>query len=137
MLRIDGRARDILKPAIGDMPVLIQQDQLLVELSRNRTIQSIKAMPDRPATGKLVGTNYGNGLRRAINDARPLEQAAGAPLYLLLDDLVGASLIASRAWSRSRVPGAPQESSEPTRAQATCPTAPGNRRGVHRVQGWF
>ncbi|CAM3742651.1 DUF2889 domain-containing protein [Polaromonas hydrogenivorans] len=92
------------------MPVLIQQDQLLVELSRDRSIQSIKAMPDRPATGKLVGTNCGNGLRRAINDALPLEQAAGAPLYLLLDDLAGASLIASRAWSRCRVPGAPQES---------------------------
>jgi hypothetical protein len=56
--------------------------------------------PVRPGVHGLVGAQAGRGFRGVIDEAVPGERAAGTPLFLLLDDVAGSSLIAGFAWSR-------------------------------------
>jgi hypothetical protein len=94
-----GRARDIYTPAGGGAPVVIKDDTLIANLAQDRTIRDIASEPVRPGIDALVGERGGGYLRTALNEALPLEKTDGSPLYLLIDDLSGASLVAGWAWS--------------------------------------
>ncbi len=83
-----------------------------------RDIQRIESDPEPPGLQQLVGCAAGGNLRKAIVQALPEEVEAGTPLYLLLDDLAGASLISGFAffkWSeqvpqiKNRVAAAPSK----------------------------
>ena len=91
--RFHGYARDIYTPADGGAPDVIAVDELFAEISADRTIRSIRAEPPRDNIGALVGTRGGGYLRSALNEALPAERTKGSPLYLLIDDLSGASLV--------------------------------------------
>jgi hypothetical protein len=96
-LQLAGRCRDLLTPTDGD-PVVLAQHELLARASLDRTIQSVRAWPDLPELSELEGSKAGNALRRSLSEVVPGPKESGAPIYLLLDDLAGASLIAGFVW---------------------------------------
>ena len=98
-LRLTGRARDLLTPADGGQPIVLAEDQLDVGVAPDRTIQEISANPPRSAVAGLVGLRGGSGSRGRIAELLASEKEAGTPLYLLLDDIPGATLIAGFAFS--------------------------------------
>jgi hypothetical protein len=99
-LRVDGRARDLLTAGDGDTRVLAE-DALSAGVAVDRTIEDLTSDPVRPALASMIGASGGGRLRSAVDDAVPDERATGTPLYLLLDDLAGATLIAPFAWSQA------------------------------------
>jgi len=99
-LRVDGRARDLRTPLEGT-PAVIDEVDISVGVAPDRTIEDIEVEPTHPAVQRLVGATGGGRLRAVIDEVVPEERDAGTPLYLLLDDLAGATLIAPFAWSRS------------------------------------
>jgi hypothetical protein len=100
-LRLDGRCRDLRTAADGRTEVLEQAD-LFARTALDRTIESIAAPGAEPDLAPLAGARAGGGLRSAIAGVAPGLRERGAPLYLLLDDLAGSSLIAGFAWFRWR-----------------------------------
>ena len=99
-LRVEGRARDLVTTVNGD-PIVLAEDVLRVGVAPDRTIEDIGADPPRPDLVQMVGATGGGRLRSTIDVTVPHERDAGSPLYLLLDDLAGATLIAPFAWSQS------------------------------------
>lgn len=98
-LRLIGRCRDLLTPADGPSRVLAE-DELRAQVAADRTIAAIEAVPPRPSIGGLAGARGGGGLRKLVAETLPQERTAGTPLYLLLDDLAPATLIAGFAFSQ-------------------------------------
>lgn len=98
-LHLQGRARDLRTPA-GDPPEVLGEVELDVVTGRARDIQAIEARPAHPALSRLVGSRAGANFRSAIATELPGEADAGTPLYLLLDDLAGATLISGFAFFR-------------------------------------
>jgi Protein of unknown function (DUF2889) len=99
-MRLIGRARDIVTPRAGGAPVLCGEDSFDAVLKTDRTIVSIEADPPRLDLTRLVGTRGGGKLRQALDQFIPEERRNATPLYLILDDISGASLIAPWAWSQ-------------------------------------
>lgn len=99
-LRLEGRARDAVTHAPADPPIVVDAASATVGIGGNRTITSISAVPDAAGLDDLVGCRGGGYLRAALAEFLPQQLAAGTPLYLLLDDISGASLIAGFAWSQ-------------------------------------
>lgn len=95
-----GRARDIVTPISGGAPTIIAEDAFEAWLRPDRAIVSIEATPRRPALSRLIGSRGGGGLRQALEDAVPEERRRAAPLYLILDDIAGTSLVSGWAWSQ-------------------------------------
>jgi hypothetical protein len=100
-LQLEGRCRDLLTDSRG-APVVLREDEMTAIASLDRTIESISSRPSIDALDAIVGARAGGKLRGALDQAVPDLRQAGAPLYLLLDDLAGASLIAGFAWFRWR-----------------------------------
>lgn len=101
-LRLDGNARDAVTVDPADPPITVDAANASVGIGSNRTIEDIRADPDREGLQLLVGSRGGGHLRGALDECLPGERTAGTPLYLLLDDISGCSLIAGFAWSRWR-----------------------------------
>jgi hypothetical protein len=99
-LRLDGNARDAVTLAAGSAPRIVAQASASVGVGAEREIQDIRATPGRAGIERLVGCRGGGHLRAALDEFLPGERKAGTPLYLLLDDISGASLIAGFAWLR-------------------------------------
>lgn len=99
-MQFRGHARDIYTPAGGGAPVVVAEDRLQAVVAQDRTILEIGSLPMRTDITNLVGQRGGGYLRTALDEALPAERDAGSPLYLLIDDLSGTSLIAGWAWSR-------------------------------------
>jgi hypothetical protein len=99
-LRIDGRARDAVTLEAGGPPRVVAEATTSVSVGSEREIREIRATPAREGIERLVGSRGGGHLRAALDAVLPGERRAGTPLYLLLDDISGASLIAAFAWSR-------------------------------------
>ena len=99
-LQLVCRARDVFTPLGGGPPVVLADEAAQVRMSTDRTVEAIACDPPRPGIERLVGARGGGHLRAALEKLLPEEKASGAPLYLLLDDLSGASLIS--AWALSR-----------------------------------
>jgi hypothetical protein len=92
-----GIGRDIHTTQPSLPPLLLARDELSGRL-QGRTIVEIDASPARAGIEKLVGERGGGYLRTALDTALPAEQEGGTPLYLLIDDLSGTSLVAGWAW---------------------------------------
>nr|WP_180203599.1 DUF2889 domain-containing protein [Pseudomonas sp. SbOxS1]NYU03329.1 DUF2889 domain-containing protein [Pseudomonas sp. SbOxS1] len=95
-----GIARDIYSDDPDSAPLTLALQRFEAVVSREREITRLGTVPARPATASLVGLNAGSQLRKALEIALAEDLANSAPLYLLLDDLAGASLVANWAWSR-------------------------------------
>ena len=92
-----GYGRDIYTDLPDQTPEILTVDELFAEIDGERIIRAIHSIPERPGIGELVGVRGGGKLRRALNDALPGERRQGSPLYLLIDDLAGASLVSNWA----------------------------------------
>ena len=100
-LNLVGRSRDLLTPEDGEAAV-IAEASMRVGVGEGRKVVSVEVQPEREGAARLVGAVGGSELRGAIERALPGERQAASPLYLLLDDVAGASLIAGFAWSRAQ-----------------------------------
>jgi hypothetical protein len=98
-LHLKGRARDLLTPVRGE-PVVLRNSDLYAVTGPARDIVRIQADPANAALKRLVGCRAGANLRSAIAQELPNEVAEGTPLYLLLDDLAGSTLISGFAYLR-------------------------------------
>ncbi len=96
---IRGRARDLITAPDRSARVAAE-DVLDAIASPDRTIESIRSYPERPQLPELVGARGGSRLRAALASAVPDERRRGTPLYLLLDDLAGATLIGGFAFTQ-------------------------------------
>jgi Protein of unknown function (DUF2889) len=94
-----GRARDIVTPRSGGLPVTCAEDGFEAFLRPDRTIVAIEADPARPALSRLIGERGGGGLRKALEEVLGPERQQASPLYLILDDISGTSLVSGWAWS--------------------------------------
>jgi len=99
-MRVIGRARDIVTPRSGGAPIVRAEDSFVAALEADRTIVAIEANPPRASIGRLIGSRGGGKLRGALEHFVPEERRRATPLYLILDDISGASLVAAWAWSQ-------------------------------------
>jgi len=91
-----GLARDLLTPFDGAPKVLAQASFRLIVTPR-REIRLIESSPEHPRMGELIGVQAGNPQRSSrAQIAHVLGDSAGTPLFQLIDDYSGASLVA--AW---------------------------------------
>ena len=97
---MQGHARDLLTPADGSSAQTLAEGRFEILASPKREVLSVKTTPDKPALSELIGQRAGGNLRAHLARDIPEEKAAGTPLYLILDDFCGASLVAGWAWSR-------------------------------------
>jgi fluoride ion exporter CrcB/FEX len=95
---IRGRARDLLTPAGATEPSTVAEDVLDAIAAPDRTIEQIRSYPERAGLPELVGARAGSRLRAALSTVVPDERRRGTPLYLLLDDLAGSTLIGGFAF---------------------------------------
>lgn len=102
LITFSGYARDLRTGEHLAATNLVAEDRLHARLGWDRVIRDAKATPARARIGELVGARGGGHLRALLGEVMHTERDAGSPLYLLLDDLSGASLIAGWAWSRWR-----------------------------------
>lgn len=98
---LEGHARDIVTPLAGGAPIVLAEDRMRT-LADFRVIREVTSEPPRAALPRLHGARAGGHLRAALDEALHEERVAGTPLYLLLDDLAGATLVCGWAWSRWR-----------------------------------
>lgn len=109
-----GRVRDYLTPVAGKPGKVLDKAEFRARLADDKTIESITAEPAFAGVERLIGMRGGNHLRLFIKETMPDLIAAGAPIYLALDDISGTSLVSAFAWShwhgdfldrmRSRIP---------------------------------
>ncbi len=113
--RLDGRGRDAVTIDPADAPIVVAEASVSAGATRMRVIEDITADPHHDGLEHLVGCRGGGHLRMAIDTALPGLRASGHPLYLLLDDLAGSTLIGGFVWTRF---GLVAESHSPDQAAA-------------------
>lgn len=96
---LHGRSRDFVTPAAGGAGTVRAAASLEAALDAERTITAISANPAPPQLQRLVGERGGGHLRTLMREIMPDLIENADPLYLLLDDISGVSLIAVWAWS--------------------------------------
>ncbi len=92
-----GRSRDLLTPSDGSAPRVLAEDVMNAIALPDRTISAISTIPPRANLDAL--THLKGGLRAKIVETFPDEVASGTPLYLLMDDLSGATLVSGFAFT--------------------------------------
>lgn len=92
-----GRARDLLTPFEGP-EVERASGSFCIKTSPLREIMEIEATPGHSRLAEMVGVRAGGASRTAL--AEVLGDLRGTPLFQLLDDFAGASLVAGWVWSR-------------------------------------
>ena len=93
-----GRARDILTLAAGGAPVELDSGQFTITASQAREILAIAVTPPHPRSADLVGVRAGGASREALKGV--LGDRIGTPLFQVLDDFAGASLVGNWIWSQ-------------------------------------
>jgi len=97
LMHIDGAARDLVTAADGQAHVAASAE-LHVTADQSRLLRSISSTPWREELRGLVGQSGGRGYRGRLQELVPDEIAAGSPLYFLLDDMPGVTLVGPFAW---------------------------------------
>jgi len=92
-----GRSRDILTPRDGGKELVRASATMIAMVNFSRVIEEISADPAPAALQKLVGQRGGGHLRQALREFLPELIEEALPLYLLLDDISGLSLISGWA----------------------------------------
>ena len=96
---LDGRARDLRTNGDGTVAVLAGASLGLISGQR-RVIKEIRSAPGLPGLSGLAGEPAMSGFRRRLAAVPAARAAAGTPLYQLLDDIPGATLVSGAAWQR-------------------------------------
>jgi Protein of unknown function (DUF2889) len=95
---LDARARDLRTDRDGTATVLAEAALQLVA-DQGRVIRQISSTPDAGGLPGLAGESAMSGFRRRLA-ATEAAAAPGTPLYQLLDDVPGATLVSGAAWQR-------------------------------------
>jgi Protein of unknown function (DUF2889) len=98
-MHMEGRARDLFTPRDGAPPVVLAEDEVDALVTAARKIISIHSPRLGDRVARLAGCSAGGQLRSELGRLLPDELEQGTSLYLLLDDLAGASLVSTWAWS--------------------------------------
>lgn len=96
---LDGRARDLRTDHDGNATVLAQAS-LRVVSDPSRIITEISSAPVRPGLAGLAGEPAMSGFRRRLASLADGGEVDQTPLYQLLDDVPGATLVSGSAWQR-------------------------------------
>lgn len=94
-----GVARDLITPPKGGAGTVRAAATMEARLRPDRSIAAIWAQPAPPRLQELVGAKGGGHLRLLMQEVLPELIDNADPLYLLLDDISGTSLVCSWAWS--------------------------------------
>jgi hypothetical protein len=99
---VDGRARD-LRTTLDGRTEVVAGATVVATLSPTHQLLTLRTAPDFPALRQLIGARVGPGFRSRLNEIVAAGDACedGEPLYLLLDDLPGATLVSGYALHRS------------------------------------
>ena len=100
-----GVARDLWTPFVGDARELASSSFRILTSTR-REIMEIEVSPKHPRSAELVGVRAGGASRGQMTEL--LGDITGAPLFQILDDFAGASLVANWVWARWPQLGAKQ-----------------------------
>jgi hypothetical protein len=103
-LRAEGRARDVVTGAAGELVVTARQS-LVAELDPFQELLAIEADPPAPLD-PLVGARVASGFRARVVETAPDHRRDATLLYLLLDDLPAAALVSGYALQRAGIIGA-------------------------------
>jgi len=93
-----GTARDILTPANGESPTVLGTGSYRMLVSPRREILDLETSPPDQRAAELVGVRAGGESRRQMSAV--IGDLIGTPLYQILDDFAGASLVAAWIWSQ-------------------------------------
>lgn len=93
---LSGRARDLLTTSSGES-VELATGGFVITASPRRQILAIATEPVHPRSQELLGVRAGGASREALGQA--MGDIKGTPLFQLLDDFAGASLVAGWIWS--------------------------------------
>ena len=96
---LDGRARDLRTTDDGTATVLAEAGLRMVT-DPGRIIEEIGSSPELPGLGEPGGESAMSGYRRRLAATGAAEALGGTPLYQLLDDVPGATLVSGAAWQR-------------------------------------
>jgi len=96
--RMEATGRDILTPSENAQPRILGQAHYRMLVSTRREILEIATTPPVPQICQLVGVRAGGESRARI--AAIIGDRLGSPLYQILDDFAGASLVAQWIWSQ-------------------------------------
>ena len=96
---LDGRARDLRTGDDGTATVLAAASLRMVTDPR-RVIKEVSSAPGVGGLASLAGESAMSGFRRRLAATGAAAAAAGTPLYQLLDDVPGATLVSGAAWQR-------------------------------------
>lgn len=99
-LLLRGYGRDIFTPNPHMAPRLLTEDRLEVRVGPGRLIEFIATQPPRSETTALEGIHSITGFRGRLYETMGGTPERGRPLYTLLDDIAGCSLIAGWAFTR-------------------------------------
>jgi hypothetical protein len=94
---LDGRARDLGTGGNGTVTELAVASLRMVT-DAGRVIREVSAAPGLPALGALAGQSAMSGFRKRLAASGAADGIAGDPLYQLLDDVPGATLVSGAAW---------------------------------------
>lgn len=102
---IEARARDLWTAADGT-PTVVASAHVAAELDGfQHHLARIASDPEVPALQSLLGAVVGPGFRSKVDRVVPELRDTGALLYLLLDDMPGATLVAGYAMLHAGVIG--------------------------------
>lgn len=102
---IEARARDLWTAADGTATVVDVAHLAAALDGRTHHLDRIESDPEVPSVQTLLGAVVGPGFRAKVDRAVPELRDTGALLYLLLDDMPGASLVAGYAMLHAGVVG--------------------------------
>ena len=96
---LDARARDLGTADDGTVTVLAEAAVRMVT-DQGRIITEIGSAPELPGLADLAGESAMSGFRRRLAGTGAVSTLVGTPLYQLLDDVPGATLVSGAAWQR-------------------------------------
>jgi hypothetical protein len=88
---MEGTARDILTPSKGGAPITVGEGHYTIKASPLREILEIALSPDHANAQEMLGVRGGGASRIALG--RIMGSIEGSPLYQIMDDFAGASLV--------------------------------------------
>ncbi len=94
---MEGKARDIITPQDGGAPRVLTEGSYTITCSPIREILDIRVSPDHANAQKMVGIRAGGDSRVALGNV--MGDIRGTPLYQVMDDFAGASLVSGFVWS--------------------------------------
>jgi len=97
-MAMTGTGRDYLTPLDGAPGQELALDQFRLMSSSMREILAVEVEPHRANIDRLIGCRAGRQSRTVLAELLADEREAGTPLFQLLDDFAGASLVAGWAW---------------------------------------